>query len=315
MARGCKRISSCGPPAPGGCSRRSTCRRTTRDSHAPTLQTVADAPIFAVGDCGTIEVRRHQKPAYTPYSKSFSWRISGILDVRPLKPYVPQKRFLKLLNTGDGRAIAEYWGLAFQGRWCWKLKDYIDSRFMDMYQDYRPMPMTTPAADSAAEQMRCLGCGGKVSGSVLSKVLSRLDIPPNEHVVVGLDAPDDAAVIRMPEGRPMTVTVDFFTAPFDDPYLVGRIAALNSASDIFAMGAHPRAALALATIPVGRPRQQEQLLYELLAGSMEEFRRMQTTLVGGHTIEGPQLTIGFTVLADQGNGPLGPRAVCEPAIA
>ena len=60
------------------------------------------------------------------------------------------------------------------------------------------------------------------------------------------------------------------------------------------------AALAMATIPLGRPRAQEQLLYELLAGSLAEFRRMGTTLVGGHTIEGPQLALGFTVLADQG---------------
>jgi selenide,water dikinase len=148
--------------------------------------------------------------------------------------------------------------------------------------------------------MRCAGCGGKVAGSVLSRVLDRLDVPPSEHVLLGLDAPDDAAIVQTPGGRPVTVTVDFFAAPLDDPYLVGRIAALNAASDVFALGANPLAALAMATIPLGRPRAQEQLLYELLAGSLAEFRRMGTTLVGGHTIEGPQLALGFTVLADQG---------------
>jgi selenide,water dikinase len=87
----------------------------------------------------------------------------------------------------------------------------------------------------------------------------------------------------------------------DDPYLVGRIAALNSASDVFALAGKPLAALALATVPLGSSDQQQRMLYEVLAGALEEFRRMSATLVGGHTIEGPQLTVGFTVLAEQGN--------------
>jgi selenide,water dikinase len=131
--------------------------------------------------------------------------------------------------------------------------------------------------------------------------LARLDIPRSEHVLLGLDRPDDAAVIRPPDGRPVTLTTDFFAAPLDDAYTVGRIAAINAASDVFAMGAKPIAALAMATIPPGPARQQEQYLYELLAGGLREFRAMGATLVGGHTIEGPQLTIGYTVVADQGS--------------
>jgi selenide,water dikinase len=157
--------------------------------------------------------------------------------------------------------------------------------------------------EQAAITMRCAGCGGKVAGSVLSRVLERLDIPPSEHVLLGLDRPDDAAIIRSPGGRPLTLTVDFFAAPLDDPYLVGRIAALNAASDLFAMGAKPQAALAMVTMPVGKPSQQEELLYQLLAGSLAEFRKMGATLVGGHTIEGPQLAIGFTMIGDQGERP------------
>jgi selenide,water dikinase len=181
------------------------------------------------------------------------------------------------------------------------LKDAIDGRFMDKYQDYELMPMTVDLQTAdAALPMRCAGCGGKVGGSVLSRVLARLDVPASEHVLLGLDHPDDAAIVQPPGGRPVTLTVDFFAAPLDDPYVVGRLAALNAASDVFALGGQALAALAVATIPVGKPRQQEQLLYELLAGGLDEFRKMGATLVGGHTIEGPQLTIGYTVMADQG---------------
>jgi selenide,water dikinase len=268
-----------------------------------TLQTTADAPIFAVGDSGTIAGHRTAKAGvYAVRQGPILWEnIHRAIEQRPLIEYRPQRDFLKLFNTGDGGAIGEYKGLSFVSGWAWRLKDAIDGKFMDKYQDYSPMPMSRSAAGDGNAAMRCAGCGGKVGGSVLSKVLERLEVPPSEHVLLGLDQPDDAAIVRPPSGRPITLTVDFFAAPLDDPYLVGRIAALNAASDVFALGAQPLAALASATIPVGRPRKQEQLLYELLAGGLEEFRRMGATLVGGHTIEGPQLTIGFTMVADQGD--------------
>lgn len=279
-----------------------------------TLQTTSGAPIFVVGDTGSIEGESTPKAGvYAVRQGPVLWdNIPRMLKGAPLREYRAQSGFMKLLSTGDRRAILSYKGMAFHAFWCWKLKDWIDGRFMDKYQDYAPMEM---AADSPTgqdtPQMRCAGCGGKVGGAVLSRVLARLDIPSSPKVLVGLDQPDDAAVLAPTGDRPITVTVDFFAAPLDDPYLVGRIAALNAASDVYALGAQPTAALTLATIPVGRPRQQEQLLYELLAGSLREFREMGAVLVGGHTIEGPQVTLGFTVLAES-DGPLRIKGALRP---
>ncbi len=268
----------------------------------PDLRALKQDDIFVVGDSGTIQQRPTRKAGvYAVRQGPILWRnIQSLLKRKSLEDYSPQSDFLTLLNLGDGNAIAQYMGRTLRGGWAWRLKDYIDSKFMRMYQDYKPMEMKWEPPDEES-QMRCTGCGGKVGGSVLSRALHRLDVPQNEHVIIGLDEPDDAAVIQSPGGRPMTVTADFFTAPLDDPYIVGRIAALNSASDVFAIGAKPIAALALVTIPVGSPRRQEQVLYETLAGSMHEFRQMDCSLVGGHTIEGPNLTVGYTVLADQGS--------------
>jgi selenide,water dikinase len=271
----------------------------------PTLRSTRDVPVFAVGDTGTIANSPTPKAGvYAVRQGMILWEnIQRMLQGYPLEEYQPQSNFLKLFNSGDGRAIGEYKGVSFHTGWAWKLKNAIDTKFMAKYQNYALMAMkASPASEDAAIKMRCAGCGGKVGGSVLSNVLSRLDIPPNENVLLGLEAPDDAAIVRSPGGRPLAVTVDFFAAPLDDPYTVGRIAALNSASDAFALGAQPIAALASTTIPIGKPRKQEQLLYEVLAGALYEFRMMGATLVGGHTIEGPQLTVGFTMLADQGTG-------------
>ncbi len=275
--------------------------RTTR-----ALQTTAGAPIFIVGDTGTIDGAATPKAGvYAVRQGPVLWdNIQRLLAGRTLRRYTPQRGFLKLLNTGNGRAIGEWKGTSFEGAWAWRLKDAIDRRFMRMHQDYAPMPMAaSPAGEAAAEAMRCMGCGGKVGAGVLSRALARLDIPPSEHVRVGLEAADDAAVVVAPGGRPVTVTVDFFAAPFDDPYAIGRVAALNAASDVFAIGATPFAALAMVTLPVGPERQQEELLHQLLAGSLRELRQMGATLVGGHTIEGPQLTVGFTLLASQTTEP------------
>ncbi len=271
----------------------------------PTLQTVGHDAIFAVGDTGSLASGPTPKAGVYAVRQGITlWdNIGLVLRGEPLREFQPQPKFLKLVNLGDGRAVGEWHGFTLSGQWVWRWKDWIDSRFMDKYQNFEPAGMSSVVDQLTPPPMRCLGCGGKVSGSVLSRVLQRLDIPPHPAVELGLAAPDDAAIIRLPAGRAINATVDFFTAPFDDPYTVGRIAALHSASDCFATGAAPIAALASVTIPVGSARQQEQLLFELLSGALRELKEMGATLVGGHTIEGPNTTIGFTMLAEQRDPP------------
>jgi selenide,water dikinase len=268
----------------------------------PTLQTLANAPVFVVGDSATCPVQPRPKAGvYAVRQGPILWEnVKRQLRGEPLVDYRPQGDFLSLMATGDGRAILSYKGLAAHARWCWRVKNFIDSRFIDMYQDYRPAAMEMTASVTARAMPRCAGCGSKVGASVLSRVLARLDVPANENVLLGLETPDDAALIRPAGGRPMLATVDFFPAFLDDPYLVGRVAALNAMSDVYALGGRPTAALAMATVPVGPERQQEQLLFELLSGGLHEFRQAGATLAGGHTIEGEQLTVGYTLLADSG---------------
>ena len=203
----------------------------------PTLQSLSSDAIYAVGDTGTIIGRETEKAGvYAVRQGPILWRnIQNVLTDRHLAPYEPQRDYLKLINTADGKSIAQRRGKGFYAKWCWWLKDRIDSKFMDMYQDYTPMPMENmPEEDGEESAMRCLGCGGKIGGKILAAVLEELTIPQHEDVVIGLEAPDDAAVIRTP-GNEISVTTDFFASPLDDPYLAGRIAALNSASDCFVL--------------------------------------------------------------------------------
>jgi selenide, water dikinase len=102
-----------------------------------TLRTTSGDPIFAVGDTGTIcGLPTPRAGVYAVRQGPVLWdNLTRILVGAPLRRYVPQRGFLKLLNTGNGRAIAEWRGMTAEGVWCWWLKDLIDRRFVAAFQD------------------------------------------------------------------------------------------------------------------------------------------------------------------------------------
>lgn len=270
----------------------------------PTLQTIADDNIFVVGDSGTmVDFDLPKAGVFAVRQGPVLWdNLQRAVWNRKLTSYQPQGSFLKLINTADGKTIAERGKRSFYASWCWYLKNRIDQKFMRMYQDYTPMAMPPSPPTNTEDAMRCLGCGGKIGSQMLSSILDELDIPEHPDVIIGLDQPDDAAIVRTQDNQ-VTVTTDFFASPLDDPYLSGRIAVLNSVSDCFVMGAQPTGALAMVQLPLGHPRAQRQVMRELMAGAVEELNRAGAVIVGGHTIEGPRLIAGFTVLGNQLSDP------------
>jgi len=119
--------------------------------------------------------------------------------------------------------------------------------------------------------MRCGGCGAKLGNATLQRALSRLRPANAAHILVGLDAPDDAAVVEVPDGKVLVHSVDFFRAFIDDPYRLGYIAANHCLGDIYAMGAEPDTALAIATLPHAAEDKMEEDLYQMLAGALACF--------------------------------------------
>lgn len=245
-----------------------------------TLQTSLNG-VFAVGDTGTIVSEGLPKAGvYAVRQGPVLWEnIQRTLNDRPLERYRPQRSFLKLLNLGDGRAVAEWKALAASGRWAMRWKERIDGRFMDMFQMSEPMTME-------ADDMQCRGCGCKLGADILDSAL-----------IKNPDAPlDDAAEIGGAGGNRLLASTDFFSAPFEDAFLTGRVIALHSASDIVASGAVATEALANVVLPDGHPRVQQRTLADLLAGARLEFSAMGAEIVGGHTIVGRRMEVGFTVI-------------------
>lgn len=235
--------------------------------------------------------------------------LKAALLQQPLKAYRAQRAFLSLLSFGDGKALATRaggWLPALTGRWVWRWKDHIDRRFMAMFSRLTPRTMDTqekPAPVLWGEEpqpvsalaMRCGGCGAKVGAQVLANVVGELTTVVRDDVQVGLQAPDDAAVLALPANTPLVQSVDQFRALVDDPFEQGRLAALHALSDLFAMGAQPQSAQALVTLPYARAELQARDLRQLMAGALRELNRVHCQLTGGHTSEGAELSMGFVV--------------------
>lgn len=110
---------------------------------------------------------------------------------------------------------------------------------------------------------------------------------------MGLDAPDDAAVWRLDKSRVLVVTTDFFTPVVDDPYNFGAIAAANSLSDIYAMGAKPFLALNIAAMPVDL---DPAIVREIFRGGAEKVRQAGAVIAGGHTVQDKEPKYGLVAL-------------------
>jgi selenide,water dikinase len=272
-----------------------------------TLQSVSHAEVFAAGDIASIE--GHATPKSGVYAvrsgPPLASNLRRILQGRRLVKYRPQREALYLISTGERYALGARNGVTFEGRWVWTLKDFIDRRFMAKFNELPPMaaaPAPVPSiADEAAIKeisamaMRCGGCGAKVGATVLARALGAVEPAPREDVIVGLDAPDDAAVVDTGAERLSVHSVDYFRALVDDPYSFGKIAANHALGDLYAMGAEPQTALAIATVPYGIEAKIEADLAQMMAGANEILREAQCALVGGHTSEGAELALGLAV--------------------
>jgi selenide,water dikinase len=110
--------------------------------------------------------------------------------------------------------------------------------------------------------------------------------------LVGFDTSDDAGVYRLTPDLALVQTVDFFTPIVDDPYTFGAIAAANSLSDVYAMGGKPVSALSILAWP---NEQDLDDLEEILAGGAEKMREAGCVILGGHSVNDPEIKFGYSV--------------------
>ncbi len=284
-----------------------------------TLQSTSHPDIFAAGDVAAL-------PSPRPKSGVFAVRQGPILadnlraaaTQKPLRAYRAQRNFLGLISTGDQYAVASRANWSYESAWLWNIKDWIDRRFMLKFNQLPEMKIDHPPqlaagitdADTmeklASQPMRCGGCGAKVGSSVLSRVMQRLPTESRTDVLIGRERPDDCAMFTIPAGKAMVQSVDYFRSFINDSFTFGAIAANHALGDLYAMGAEPQSALAIATVPYASEKIVEENLFDLLSGAMSMLQPGGAVLAGGHSSEGSELAFGLTV-----NGLIDPALVMK----
>ena len=249
------------------------------------LQSEKYSNIFGAGDCISHKsypwIDRAGVYAVREAPVLFHNLLAQVTSNKKLRAFVPQKKYLRLLNTSSGSAILDRWPFYFSAKMAWKLKDRIDRNFMKKYQpDLNAKPMLEP---------ECGGCGGKVSSESLCNVLESIN--PNHQ-----KNSDDVAIVDIAGGQ-LAVTVDQFKDFGVDPYLLGKIAAVGATSDLYAKGIEPQYALSLVGMPKFSSKLTETFLNQWMAGANAVFQPENIAVVGGQTNESTDWTAGFSLIA------------------
>jgi len=282
------------------------------------LRSVSHASVFAAGDCAAIAGHPRPKAGVHAVRQGalLAENLQRFFLGQSLQHWVPQQQALAILATGPRHALATRGRWSVQGAWVWRWKDWIDRRFMRKFQS---LPAIMAAPDHAIPNAlqgeiaalgplegRCGGCGAKVAAHTLRSALCALP---------GADAGmefDDAAVSEFPAGELAVQSLDGFRSFIDDPWLFGRITAAHAVSDLFAMGATPHSALAHVTLPVNGEDITRRDLVQLIAGARATLGAAGAALVGGHTAEGAEMSLAFSVTGFAPRGALRPKRAPHP---
>jgi selenide,water dikinase len=268
---------------------------------APDLRS-SDPHVFAVGDCAFMQ------HAPRPKAGVYAVRQAPVLfhNLRcllsgqgALRPYHPQKDYLKLISLGEKSALADKFGRVWSGPLMWRWKNHIDRKFMHQFSTLPQMPapeLPKMRAEGVAEVLGdkplCGGCGSKLGQGVLQGGIG-VSLGATRRDVTPLPG-DDAALVTV-GGQNTVTTTDHLRAMVEDPVLMTKIAAHHALGDIWAMGAKPQTALVSLILPRQSDRLATRLMAEIMASASDVMQDAGAAIVGGHSSFGNELTIGFTL--------------------
>jgi selenide,water dikinase len=120
-----------------------------------------------------------------------------------------------------------------------------------------------------------------------------LKLTPNPNVLRSIDRLDDAGVYQISADTAIIQTIDFITPIVNDPYSFGQIAAANSISDVYTMGGRPITAMNVVSFPSGD--MDISILKEILRGGLDKIQEAGAALMGGHSVNDPEMKYGLAV--------------------
>ena len=268
------------------------------------LRSTNTPDVFAAGDCAHLsDAPRPKAGVYAVrQAPALFHNLRAQLTGGGLTSYTPQAAYLKLISLGRKSAVTDKWGFGLSGDWVWRWKDRIDQAFMKQFQEPGSMPRPKRPHDMALgvaelleqQEQACGACGAKVPQTHLTHGLSEAGLA---------GPPEDAAIVQTDAGYEV-FTTDHLRAFNPDPYTLVRIAAVHALGDIWAMGGQPKTVLSQIILPPLAPAKQSAMIAEITAGANAVFAACGTQISGGHSSNGAELTIGFSISASLQDAPI-----------
>ena len=256
-----------------------------------TLQTKSFSNIFASGDIADIENNSLKKAGVYAVKQAYTLKknILKLYSKKSLINYHPQKTYLSLIGITNKNAIANKGIFTLKGNIIWKLKKFIDKKFINKYSFYRNETVSTQnnlSIEPNEHIMQCEGCGSKVSHDVLKNIFT-------ENIKLGSY---DANLIKGENG--LVHTVDIITSIVDDLYLLGRLAAKHALNDLYASNSFPVSSQMILSVPKSINEIQKRDIYQITKGANSIFKEMNLAISGGHTYsnDSDKSTVGFSLI-------------------
>ena len=262
--------------------------------------------IFAAGDIVDFDNQNlHKAGVFAVRSgKPLAKSIKSYIITKSGKKYSFRKNYLALIGLSNGYTIGTKYNYSYSSKFNSFLKKYIDQKFIDKFKNKSSkkneyisdiinktlslLDINSKFNFVKSNQMQCKGCAAKVPFTALKNTLP-------ENIT---DSSDDASSIsNYPQ---LFQTIDMINAIIPDPFLMGKIAANHSLSDIIAVKSKPIAALMMLQLPFSNVDINSRDLEQVLCGAKEIFDKHNCIINGGHTMIGKDSdpVIGFTVTGE-----------------
>ena len=263
--------------------------------------------VFAAGDIVDFDNQNLSKAGVFAVrsGKPLAQNIKKYILGKKLDNYNFNKNYLSLIGTSKQSAIATKYNITFDSKFNFYLKKYIDQKFIKKFNDIKIgkkfnfkfskvlisklLSKTNIDIPLDNEMMQCKGCAAKVPLSALKFAL------PQEIVSTSEDA------VTIPGYPTLYQTVDMINAIITDPFLLGKIAANHSISDMITVNSKITSAMMVLQLPLARVDINSRDLEQVLLGAKEIFSLVDCPLIGGHTMIGKDKdpVIGFSVLGER----------------
>jgi selenide,water dikinase len=243
--------------------------------------------IFATGDIASLNYAKRPKSGVMAVrqGEQLKKNIFKFLLGKNLSAFKPQSHWLYLIGTGNQSAVLNWRNISINGNLVWKLKEFIDRRFIKKFSFNGPMtnskkkirlPLSIKVQNQINLKMRCEGCGSKLSKNNLLSYL-------NHSNSKNLEILSDSASISLSD-KELIQSIDHIKYFSDmDPYVFGRIAYLHSQNDILSSGSKVNSFSVSLGLPHHEDLAQKFYLEFFMQGIIHESNIDKSLLASGHT--------------------------------